>query len=105
LETIIERDFFPDLEKLKVQQIYMQAVKTNDYDTLRDLYSKYSIRRNRLEQQTPSSFETPEIRPKEKAKDKDKKKDNDIEENPFVNEEPPPIRKNSNNFSKKLVKN
>lgn len=65
----------------------MQAVRTNDYETLRDLYSKYSIRRNRQEQQTPSSFETPEIRPK------DKKKDEEIEENPFINEEPPPLRK------------
>ena len=42
LESIIEKCFFPDLEKIKVQQAYSEAVKNNDFDTLRELYSKYN---------------------------------------------------------------
>lgn len=39
---IIQRDFFPDLEKLKAQHDYLEAVERNDVAKLRELYTKYS---------------------------------------------------------------
>lgn len=42
LGKIIERDFFPDLEKLKAQNEYLDALSQNDTERLRQLYSKYS---------------------------------------------------------------
>ena len=54
LEKIIERDFFPDLERLRLQREYLAALESNDLVTLRELYSKYrmdndsqSVRSNR----------------------------------------------------------
>lgn len=59
---IIQRDFFPDLEKLKAQNQYLDAVEKNDVIKLRELYAKYSGRRpndtsDRCE--SPATFETP----------------------------------------------
>jgi protein DGCR14 len=45
LGHIIERDFFPDIKRLRAQQIYLTALEKNDVVTLRDLYAKYSIHR------------------------------------------------------------
>jgi len=62
LETIIQRDFFPDLEKLKAQNAYLNALENNDIHMLRELYSKYSLGKSprfRSSLQTPSTFETP----------------------------------------------
>lgn len=39
---IIQKDFFPDLEKLKAQNSYLEAVERNDVIKLRELYAKYS---------------------------------------------------------------
>jgi len=39
---IIERDFFPDLEKWKAQKDYLDAVQHNDTKKLREIYEKYS---------------------------------------------------------------
>lgn len=39
---IIQRDFFPDLEKLKAQNEYLEAVEKNDVQKMRELYAKYS---------------------------------------------------------------
>ena len=82
LESIIERDFFPDLEKLKIQQAYYEALKNNDSDSLRDLYIKYSSLVSRTNQRsapsTPAYFDTPITKKKEKPT-----------EIPYANEEPP----------------
>ncbi|CAF0955308.1 unnamed protein product [Didymodactylos carnosus] len=66
LAHIIERDFFPNIKKLKAQQTYLSALATNDVVTLRELYSKYSIYRGPSPSPTmgakdtpSSSFETP----------------------------------------------
>ncbi|XP_066292529.1 splicing factor ESS-2 homolog [Branchiostoma lanceolatum] len=71
LETIIQRDFFPDLTKLKAQQEYMEAVETNDHQKMRELAIKYGSTRltTRLRTETPwapgaytpATFETPDV--------------------------------------------
>lgn len=42
---IIQRDFFPDLEKLRAQHQYMEAMEKNDTIKLRELYEKYTGRK------------------------------------------------------------
>lgn len=42
LGKIIEKDFFPDLEKLRAQNQYLDAVERNDMIKLRELHAKYS---------------------------------------------------------------
>ena len=58
--AIIQRDFFPDLEKLKAQNEYMDALEQNDTKKMRELYEKYSFERPRTERMaSPATFETP----------------------------------------------
>jgi len=61
---IIERDFFPELEKIKAQTEYIDASDRQDTVTMRRLEEQYSSRRptpstetDRL--QSPATFETP----------------------------------------------
>ncbi|XP_058790280.1 splicing factor ESS-2 homolog isoform X2 [Phymastichus coffea] len=57
---IIQRDFFPDLEKLKAQNEYMLALENNDTKKMRELYEKYSLVRPATERlASPATFETP----------------------------------------------
>lgn len=39
---IIQRDFFPDLEKLKAQNEYLDAQSQNDSERMMKIYEKYS---------------------------------------------------------------
>lgn len=39
---IIERDFFPDLEKLQAQNDYLDAVEQNDREKMHEISAKYS---------------------------------------------------------------
>ncbi|XP_050521864.1 splicing factor ESS-2 homolog [Daktulosphaira vitifoliae] len=60
---IIERDFFPDLEKWKTQKDYLDAIETNDTKKLREIYEKYSISQrlnSELPDTSPDTFETPQ---------------------------------------------
>ncbi|KAJ8678495.1 hypothetical protein QAD02_014282 [Eretmocerus hayati] len=61
LSEIIQRDFFPDLEKLKAQNEYIEALEQNDTKKMRELYEKYSLEnRPRSERlASPATFETP----------------------------------------------
>jgi len=67
LSEIIERDYFPDLPKLKNQLEWMEAVESNDVNKIRNIQLNSikrltSVHRNQLN--TPnfeSSFETPKI--------------------------------------------
>ncbi|KAG5682498.1 hypothetical protein PVAND_011848 [Polypedilum vanderplanki] len=59
LSKIIQRDFFPDLEKMKAQNEYLDAIQNNDIRKLRELYSKYSSKRKPTETPISSSFDTP----------------------------------------------
>lgn len=62
MENIIQRDFFPDLEKLKAQNEYLEAVEKNDVIKMRDLHLRYSGRRPTTERLTsPATFETPQM--------------------------------------------
>ena len=67
VEKIIERDFFPELDKLKAQSDYIDARERKDYETMSRLEEKYSGVRpntgNRL--QSPATFETPQDVPRE----------------------------------------
>ncbi|GLH03954.1 Splicing factor ESS-2 homolog [Gryllus bimaculatus] len=59
---IIQRDFFPDLEKLKAQNAYLEALEKNDIQKIRELYVKYSSGcRPPTERYaaSPATFETP----------------------------------------------
>jgi protein DGCR14 len=57
---IIQRDFFPDLEKLKAQNEYIEALEQNDTKKMRELYEKYSFERPQTERlASPATFETP----------------------------------------------
>lgn len=42
MSKIIQRDFFPDLDKLKAQNQYLDAVEKNDLSKLREIFAKYS---------------------------------------------------------------
>merc|ERR1719300_1127549 len=80
VEKIIERDFFPELEKLKAQSDYIDARERKDYETMSRLEEKYSGVRpdtgKRL--QSPATFETPLDEPRDndpRRPDKDPKAD------------------------------
>lgn len=64
---IIERDFFPDVPKLRAQNEYLDALEANNITKLRELQEKYRHRgstRSVLRSiQTPSTFETPSLEP------------------------------------------
>ncbi|XP_075228963.1 ess-2 splicing factor homolog isoform X2 [Lycorma delicatula] len=66
---IIERDFYPDLEKLRAQTDYLDAVEKNDVQKLREIYAKYSGKHPQSSRTTydasPATFETPAERPAE----------------------------------------
>lgn len=42
LEKIIQRECFPELEKLKAQNAYLDAVANNDVQMMRELHTKYA---------------------------------------------------------------
>ncbi|CAH0396055.1 unnamed protein product [Bemisia tabaci] len=58
---IIQRDFFPDLEKLKAQNAYLDAVLHNDVRKLQEVYAKYSSgsKPPTDRHSSPATFETP----------------------------------------------
>ncbi|KAF7281586.1 hypothetical protein GWI33_004507 [Rhynchophorus ferrugineus] len=58
--NIIQRDYFPDLEKIKAQNEYLDAMEKNDRVKLRELYMKYSGSKPPTERiPSPATFETP----------------------------------------------
>ncbi|KAL4609619.1 protein DGCR14-like [Arapaima gigas] len=66
LEKIIQRDFFPDVTKLRAQKDYMEAEENGDLEKMRDIALKYgsslakSTPVNFAPYVTPATFETPE---------------------------------------------
>ncbi|XP_046472494.1 splicing factor ESS-2 homolog [Neodiprion pinetum] len=60
MAEIIQRDFFPDLEKLHAQNDYLDALEHNNIKRMRELYEKYSSGRPITERPvSPATFETP----------------------------------------------
>ncbi|ODM92605.1 Protein DGCR14 [Orchesella cincta] len=63
LEKIIQRECFPELEKLRAQNAYLDAVANNDVQMMRELTTRYGVGKNtpslRQVNDTPSTFETP----------------------------------------------
>lgn len=58
---IIQRDFFPHLERLQAQNEYLDALEQNDAKKMRELYAKYSSGRPATERPcSPATFETPQ---------------------------------------------
>lgn len=45
ISKIIQRDFFPDLEKLKAQNEYLDAMEHKDYARMESIRAKYSGRK------------------------------------------------------------
>lgn len=62
LEKIIEKDFFPDLPKMKAQAEYFEALEKNDLVKLRELQMKFSKRPDTVNSiySSPANFETPD---------------------------------------------
>ncbi|KAL1130670.1 hypothetical protein AAG570_011912 [Ranatra chinensis] len=59
---IIERDFFPDLEKLHAQNDYLDALDKNDISKLREIHAKYTSGGSRpptSRYSSPATFDTP----------------------------------------------
>jgi len=58
IEQIIERDFFPDLSKLKAQIDYQKAVENNDFAAIKSLEHKFRVRSvsSRLQTNQINSF-------------------------------------------------
>ncbi|XP_012136622.2 splicing factor ESS-2 homolog [Megachile rotundata] len=57
---IIQRDFFPHLDKLQAQNQYLDALEQNDVKKMREIYEKYSSGRPATERPaSPATFETP----------------------------------------------
>ncbi|KAM3963902.1 ess-2 splicing factor homolog [Aphomia sociella] len=60
IANIIQRDFFPDLEKLKAQNEFLEATENKDYVRLREITRKYSGNRPPTEPyNSPATFDTP----------------------------------------------
>ncbi|XP_059048693.1 splicing factor ESS-2 homolog [Achroia grisella] len=60
IAKIIQRDFFPDLEKLKAQNEFLEATENKDYARLREITRKYSGNRLPTEPyNSPATFDTP----------------------------------------------
>lgn len=62
VEEIIEKDFYPELSKMKAQAEYFEALEKNDLVKLRELEMRYSKRPDtgRSMYSTPATFETPD---------------------------------------------
>ncbi|XP_065092625.1 splicing factor ESS-2 homolog [Ochlerotatus camptorhynchus] len=59
MAKIIQRDFFPDLQKLKAQNEYLDALASNDTVKLRQIFSKYNSKSPLIREYSPATFETP----------------------------------------------
>lgn len=55
LGKIIQKDFFPDLERLKAQNDYLDAVERNDFIRIKQLQVKFCGRTPLLGEQCPDS--------------------------------------------------
>ncbi|KYO25483.1 protein DGCR14 [Alligator mississippiensis] len=69
LENIIQRDFFPDVARLRAQREYLEAEESGDLEKMRQIAIKFGSALGRSGRDaaapyvTPATFETPEVHP------------------------------------------
>uniref|UniRef100_A0A8D0L3L2 Ess-2 splicing factor homolog n=1 Tax=Sphenodon punctatus TaxID=8508 RepID=A0A8D0L3L2_SPHPU len=69
LGKIIQRDFFPDVEKLRAQKDYLEDEESGDLEKMRQIAIKFGSSLGRTSKDTPApyvtpaTFETPEVHP------------------------------------------
>jgi protein DGCR14 len=64
LGKIIQRDFFPDIQKLKAQNEYLDAAEQHNVEKMREISARYATARRTPGPETPGAFsETPGVRP------------------------------------------
>ncbi|XP_021572751.1 protein DGCR14-like, partial [Carlito syrichta] len=67
LQTVIQRDFFPDVEKLQAQKEYLEAEENGDLERMRQIAIKFGSALGKMSREppppyvTPATFETPEV--------------------------------------------
>ncbi|XP_060051025.1 splicing factor ESS-2 homolog isoform X2 [Erinaceus europaeus] len=67
LQTVIQRDFFPDVEKLQAQKDYLEAEENGDLERMRQIAIKFGSSLGKMSREppppyvTPATFETPEV--------------------------------------------
>ncbi|XP_049620579.1 splicing factor ESS-2 homolog isoform X2 [Suncus etruscus] len=67
LQTVIQRDFFPDVEKLQAQKEYLEAEENGDLERMRQIAIKFGSALGKISREppppyvTPATFETPEV--------------------------------------------
>ncbi|XP_007119126.1 splicing factor ESS-2 homolog isoform X2 [Physeter macrocephalus] len=67
LQTVIQRDFFPDVEKLQAQKEYLEAEENGDLERMRQISIKFGSALGKMSREppppyvTPATFETPEV--------------------------------------------
>ncbi|VVC92594.1 unnamed protein product [Leptidea sinapis] len=72
IAKIIQRDFFPDLERLNAQNEFLEATENKDYSRLREIARKYSgIRPSTEPYNSPATFDTPGVDRPPSPSDKD----------------------------------
>jgi len=53
LENIIQRDFFPDVEKLRAQKEYLEAEENGDLEKMRQIAIKFGSSLGKSSRDTP----------------------------------------------------
>uniref|UniRef100_A0A2K6GQS5 Ess-2 splicing factor homolog n=1 Tax=Propithecus coquereli TaxID=379532 RepID=A0A2K6GQS5_PROCO len=67
LQTVIQRHFFPDVEKLQAQKEYLEAEENGDLERMRQIAIKFGSALGKMSREppppyvTPATFETPEV--------------------------------------------
>ncbi|KAM4827742.1 splicing factor ESS-2 homolog [Thomomys bottae] len=67
LQMVIQRDFFPDVEKLQAQKEYLEAEENGDLERMRQIAIKFGSALGKMSREpplpyvTPATFETPEV--------------------------------------------
>lgn len=60
IDKIIQRDFFPDLPKLRTQLEWLEAEKNNDVQKMREIHHRLRSAQNQTSIRTPATFQTPQ---------------------------------------------
>lgn len=53
LQTVIQRDFFPDVEKLQAQKEYLEAEENGDLERMRQIAIKFGSALGKMSQEPP----------------------------------------------------